>query len=497
MGCPARVIAPMEPERPVVHEVQFPDHRGNRWQDLNTGLPSHIRVAFFVRRLAEGLRAGDGSFADCRWSDVDAHCDGDENLRMVLEYILQAVHTFLSEALSMPEPSRRQRLRLLQEEIRSRGVALLKGADAPPWGQAVRTLIEVLTTATCKQSTVVPPGGSEPAAPSAEAVAASPGHPPPQWVTSPDKERSVPSDPASLSTPPGTPMAGGGCRAEEDLPLWRMAAAYLLALEASVNNANDIRRASRPPSTLTARLPPHCCETVREIGSKLTMMNRGGASDAARAAAGAALNVLLRRLLVQVEAADIRLETDEGARAELHAALERACTAIAQRVPPKTQMVTLSVEAPPASPFPAQRSATTSPLQIRIAAQTTARAERVPACASANPAALANRGSPILRGSRLGRCLPEAKAGPEVAAAKAQQRPVVSSDGSPVMVNEVLIARAPQRPVVDCGNSPKEDAAKTPQPLAVPCSVAEALGPGGGGEQWIYKARAHDTNLSP
>jgi len=116
------------------------------------GLATTYSGGFLCQAFSEGLRAGDGSFADCRWSDVDAHCDGDENLRMVLEYILQAVHTFLSEALSMPEPSRRQRLRLLQEEIRSRGVALLKGADAPPWGQAVRTLIEVLTTATCKQS---------------------------------------------------------------------------------------------------------------------------------------------------------------------------------------------------------------------------------------------------------------------------------------------------------------------------------------------------------
>lgn len=354
---------------------------------LNAGLPQHIKATFFVRRLIESLRSGDGILMESKWSDVDEHCDGDEALRQVLVAITEAARAFLAEAPAMPALARLLRLRHIQEEIDSLSAALLPtgdlsdlsyAADVVPWGQAVRALIEALGAAGSEGSThssfvSEPPAwclGSDgekqsglatpPLAvkiqspPLATREAAAPivlagndctslgSSTPTTGSNAPSGNCVTPQ--ASASSSPQVPPRG----ADLDLmsaPIWRTAVTYFHALEACLRDA-DVRRVCRPPPALTARLPPHCRETVREIGIRVSALARSAnappsstavttgiaSAESARTTAAAAMWVLLRRLMLQVEAADQCFEADNtgskgGARAELQAALERAATA--------------------------------------------------------------------------------------------------------------------------------------------------------------------------
>jgi len=449
MGGPAHVAATPGSAVAAAAGLELPcsSSRTGSSKSLNAGLPQHIHAAFFVRRLAEGLAAGEGLLAaggssGCsKWSDVDAHCDGDEALRQVLEHISRAAREFLTEAPLMPMLVKWHRLRSLECDIGAHGATLLlraagehgalSQADTLPWEQAVRVLIEALAIAAGEEETYsdmldvgVGAGGSlaevVPATTIGDAVArrpplwcavgpprtpvsaktggsptsggsvvgSSPGSPlgggettpcgsspnsavcsstpvrrlgsrssaagdggevgsPGAGASSPPRAVSPPSPASPLFS--GSAAAEGGSAEGAQPPLWRVALAYFSALHACLT-CMESRRSGRPPAALTARLPPHCRETVREIGQRLLVLTRSVGSASARTAAAASLGILLRRLMMQVEAADGFLEAHGGARFELEVALERCVAAIVEREDATDRAELERRRAPPAAP---------------------------------------------------------------------------------------------------------------------------------------------------
>lgn len=387
----------------------------------HVGLPQHFHAAVFVRRLTESLLAGEGLAVESKWFELDAHCSNDEALRHVLECTIQAATEFLTEAPLLPSLARQRRLRMLGRDIRSWGDALLSGAtsgaqaqtprDLQPWTCAVQEFVEALG-ATAGSGR---PGGGE-------------GECDSSFSDRPDLR-----EPGNAIAEDGAPsprnraLQLGLVKPDAAQPLWRLAIAYFSALEACLR-CNDPRRAGRPLATSTARMPPHCRETIKEVNNGVAALICPTSGSSVRTAAAASLGPLLQRLVLQVQAADPHLEIDGSASVRLSDAVrgtlkaaDRLHARLIQRRSPAPFPAPVrhagSVGAkllPPAqassdlAPFPAATGAATEVLpQAATATRAGAVAlapvsPTVPAAAAASLLQLASRSPMLAAGAPLG-----------------------------------------------------------------------------------------------